>query len=120
MLVTSSNIFLTNFINGLVDGLGIRASGGGPLLALLWTNVALVALILLVWGAKWHGGRFRRREKAGNVVVGGGKAFPMQFFNAKKRTRGGTDTRGAGTEVNTPIAEAFRRKDRTSEPVEYV
>lgn len=117
VLVTATNIFVTSFVNSLFRGLGVTASGGGPLLALLWVNVSLVFLALFVWFAKWHRSSYSRRTLVrdvgkgiggGSKAVGGGKAFPASFF--KRRSR--------GTEKNTPIYETFKKRD--TDAVEYV
>lgn len=124
VLVTTTNIFVTALVNSLFTGLGVTATGGGPLLALLWVNLGLVFLALFIWFVKWHRGSYRRRTREREVVgvvgpgsggaraVGGGKAFPANFF--KRRSRATT----AGTELNTPIYETFKKRNRDT--VEYV
>lgn len=110
-------MFISTLINSIFDGIGLRAVGGGPLLALLWVNVGLVLLTVLVWAAKWHRGNFVRRSKEKKVVmtraVGGGKSFPTSFFKGKKSGKSTV----SNTADSTPIHETFTKK---KEEVEYV
>lgn len=115
VLVTAANIFISTLINSIFDGIGLRAVGGGPLLALLWVNVGLVLLTLLVWFAKWHRAKFVRRRKEKEVVmtraVGGGKSFPTSFFKGKKSGK----SSASNTAESTPIHETFTKKNKEVE-----
>lgn len=117
VLVTSANIFITSLVNSLFSGIGLRAIGGGPLLALLWANVALVLLSLFIWFAKWHRSSFVRRTKEKEILtrsIGGGKAFPTTIFKKRKAEK------STGSAINTaeptPIHETYTK----NRDVEYV
>lgn len=120
VLVTATNIFVTSVVNSLFNGLGITATGGGPLLALLWVNVGLVFFALFIWFAKWHRSSFRRRGREREVVtvergtraVGGGQAFPTSFFKKMGSRK--------ATAQNTPIYETFSRSKGKETDLESV
>lgn len=114
VLVTSVNVFITNLINSVFDGIGLRATGGGPLLAILWANVGLVFLALFVWFAKWHRESFIRRSREKQVTsrsIGGGKAFPSAFLKGNKLKKGSTANSVAneGGAEPTPIHETYTK-----------
>lgn len=125
VLVTATNVFITTLINSLFFGIGLEATGGGPLLALLWVNVGIVLFAMLIWFAKWHRSSFTRRvsrkdkavmsggggEGGGSRGIGGGQPFRASFL------RGLRSKKNTGAQ-NTPIYENFKSKERERD-VEY-